>query len=177
MAGLNLLVDEHDFTIEQAADSLITTILRAGESVQHTRLGKPLVIGSKAFTENYILATFFAKYIEATTPYATELRLGFGGTKLLFDAFTTGSVALYPEYTGTALLVFLQPDAAVIDSLLQSPEKIYTFTNKGLSQSFGAVMLPSLGFNNTTALMMREDLANELGIASISDLKNYINRF
>ncbi len=177
MSGLNLKVDQHEFSIEQAADSLMASVLNEREkSTQYGRQAGELVIGSKAFTENYILATFISKYIEATTPYQTSLKLGFGGTKLLFDALVNDDISLYPEYTGTALLVFIKPDKIVIDSLLNSPEKIYTFTNNELMRQFKARIYPSLGFNNTTALMMRKEMAGQLQIETISDLKNYINR-
>jgi osmoprotectant transport system permease protein len=178
IAYLNLKVDQHEFTIEQAADSLLSAVTVGVFAKNPTLSAKEkLVIGSKAFTESYILATFLSEYVQATTGYPTDLKLGFGGTKLLFDAFLSGDIKLYPEYTGTALLVFVQPSKTVIDSLLQSPEKIHTFTNRELKEDFGVVMLPSFGFNNTTALMMREELANQLEFVTISDLKNYINRF
>ncbi|WP_339815436.1 ABC transporter permease/substrate-binding protein [uncultured Imperialibacter sp.] len=178
IAYLNLKVDQHEFSIEQAADSLLSSVTKGVFAKNPALPGKEkLVIGSKAFTESYILATFLSEYVETTTGYPTDLKLGFGGTKLLFDAFLSGDIKLYPEYTGTALLVFVQPSKTVIDSLLQSPEKIHTFTNSELKEDFGVVMLPSFGFNNTTALMMREELADQLGIVTISDLKNYIIRF
>lgn len=177
MSALNLKVDSHEFSVEQAADSLLSVLQTRGLIVANpgARKNESLVIGSKAFTESYILATFLSKYIEAATPYSTDLKLGFGGTKLLFDAFVNDDISIYPEYTGTALLVFVQPPASIKDSLIHSPAEVFAFTNEALEKSFGATMLPSFGFNNTTALMMRSAKANELGITTISDLKNYIN--
>lgn len=179
MAYLNLQVDSHRLTVEQAADSLLkyslkkTTVplIRNGEEN-----GRRLVIGSKAFTENYILASFFARYIESTTPYQTDLKLGFGGTKLLFDALRKGAVDLYPEYTGTAWLLFAKPDKRQFDSLKLKPEGVFFSASQSLNDLYGITMFPSLGFNNTTALMMKRKKAVALNIHTISDLKNYLGQ-
>jgi osmoprotectant transport system permease protein len=134
-----------------------------------------LVVGSKNFTENFILAEMFAALIESESQLTVELRQGFGGTKLLMDAIKNGDVDMYPEYTGTALLVMLKPPSPVIDSLIQSPEKVYSYVKEECKKRFDLTWLSPLGFNNTTALMMREAHADSLGIRSISDLKTYIN--
>ncbi len=135
-----------------------------------------LVVGSKNFTENFILAEMFAALIELESNLSVELRQGFGGTKLLMDAIKNGDVDMYPEYTGTALLVMLQPPAHVIDSLIGSPERVYQYVQKECRDKFDLSWLPPLGFNNTTALMMREEEARRLGIENISDLKEYLAR-
>ena len=180
MAYLNLQVDSHRLTVEQAADSLLKFCI--GKTTNRPKIrnsgknGGKLVIGSKAFTENYILASFFARYIESTTPYHTDLKLGFGGTKLLFDALREGAVDLYPEYTGTAWLVFAKPEKPLFDSLKLNPEAVYLSTRQSLNDLYGVTMFPSLGFNNTTALMMKRVKAIELNIHTISDLKNYLRQ-
>ncbi|WP_367281456.1 ABC transporter permease/substrate-binding protein [Porifericola rhodea] len=133
-----------------------------------------LVIGSKNFTENFILAEMFAALVESQTDLTVELRQGFGGTKLLIDAIRSGAVDIYPEYTGTALLVMIQPPTHVVDSLIKSKEKVYHYVQQKSQEDFGLSWLQPLGFNNTTALMMREEKAEELDIKSISDLRSYI---
>lgn len=135
-----------------------------------------LVIGSKNFTENFILAEMFAALIESESRLIVELRQGFGGTKLLMDAIKNGDVDVYPEYTGTALLVMLQPPSHVVDSLIRSPEKVYQYVQRECSDQFDLTFLPPLGFNNTTALMMREQEADSLDIQSISDLKEHLKQ-
>lgn len=135
-----------------------------------------LVIGSKNFTENFILAEMFAALVESESRLKVELRQGFGGTKLLMDAIKNGDVDLYPEYTGTALLVMLQPPSYVVDSLIRSPEKVYQYVQRECSDQFDLTFLPPLGFNNTTALMMRKEEADRLDIQSISDLKEHLKQ-
>lgn len=133
-----------------------------------------LVVGSKNFTENFILAEMFTALIESHTDLSVELKQGFGGTKLLMDAIRSGGVDMYPEYTGTGLLVMLQPPAQVIDSLIKSREKVYEYVQEESERRFDLKWLQPLGFNNTTALMMRKEKAQALGIENISDLKNYV---
>ena len=141
------------------------------------KTGTPdIVVGSKNFTENFILAELFAALIEGNTDLTVELRQGFGGTKLLMDALKVGAVDLYPEYTGTVLLVMLKPEKAVIDSLIQDKDQLYTYVQQASERRFNLTFLPPLGFNNTTALMMREKQAEQLNLKSISDLGMYMNR-
>jgi osmoprotectant transport system permease protein len=135
-----------------------------------------IVVGSKSFTENFILAEMFAALIESQTNLVVELRQGFGGTKLLMDAIKSGAVDVYPEYTGTGLLVMLQPSTQVIDSLIKSREKVYEYVQEKSQSRFNLSWLQPLGFNNTTALMMRREDAQALKVESISDLKEYVTK-
>ncbi|MGB3778385.1 MAG: ABC transporter permease/substrate-binding protein [Tunicatimonas sp.] len=135
-----------------------------------------LVVGSKNFTENFILAELFTMLIEANTNLTVELKQGFGGTKLLMDAIKLGDVDLYPEYTGTVLLVMLQPPPEVLDSLTGNKDRVYDFAQSEVQRRFDLTLLPPLGFNNTAALMMREAQAKRLGLTTISDLKEYVKR-
>jgi len=177
MAQLNLLVDTQKMTIEEAADSLMQSLnRRAAPLISGKRTEDKIVIGSKAFTESYILAQFFSLYIETYTSYETELRLGFGGTQLLFEALSYGHIDIYPEYTGTAWLLFTNPTEDVIDSLKTFPQQLLIHINQQLKTKHQQILLPPLGFNNTTALMIREKDAVGLKIKSISDLKNYVIR-
>lgn len=177
IAQLNLLVDTQKMTIEDAADSLLRSVSGGVSPIfAGSRTGDKIVVGSKAFTESYILAHFFSLYIEAYTPYETELRLGFGGTQLLFEALSYGDIDIYPEYTGTAWLLFTNPSKDVIDSLKPFPEQLFIHINQQLKAKHEQILLPPLGFNNTTAIMIREEFAYRLKIKSISDLKNYVNQ-
>lgn len=133
-----------------------------------------LVIGSKTFTENFILAEMFAILIESYSGLTVSLKQGFGGTKLLMDAIKAGEIDLYPEYTGTGLLVLLQPEKQVIDSLIRDRDKVYNYVKRESQQKFSLIWLQPLGFNNTTAMMMRKKQAEELNIKSISDLKRHV---
>ncbi len=133
-----------------------------------------LVVGSKNFTENFILAELFTLLIESNSNLTVELKQGFGGTKLLMDAIKLGDVDLYPEYTGTVLLVMLQPSPEVLDTLTGDKDRVYDYVQREVQQRFNLTLLSPLGFNNTAALMMREEQANQLGLSTISDLKEYV---
>ncbi|MEC4680336.1 MAG: glycine betaine ABC transporter substrate-binding protein, partial [Nitrospirota bacterium] len=62
-----------------------------------------IIVGSKNFLENRLLAEMFAQLIEAQTTLQVERRLGLAGTQICFEALKTGGIDLYPEYTGTGL--------------------------------------------------------------------------
>ncbi len=145
-------------------------------TVDKKRGDADLVVGSKNFTENFILAELFTMLIEANSDLTVELKQGFGGTKLLMDAIKLGDVDLYPEYTGTVLLVMLQPPPAVLDSLTGSKDRVYDYAQREVQRRFDLTLLPPLGFNNTAALMMREAQATRLGLTTISDLKKYVEQ-
>jgi osmoprotectant transport system substrate-binding protein/osmoprotectant transport system permease protein len=115
-----------------------------------------LKVGSKRFTESYILGEVLARTARA------EHKPGLGSTGIVFSALKAGSIDLYPEYTGTIAKEILKlegdPD---LDAL-----------NRALApQGFG-VAVP-LGFNNGYALAMREDRALALGIRKLSDLAQH----
>ncbi len=76
----------------------------------------------------------------------------------------------YPEYTGTGFLVLHSPPQDTIDQLICNPEEVYTFVKRESARAFNLRWLKPIGFNNTYALMMREDLAEEMGVERVSDL-------
>ncbi|MGB5928006.1 MAG: glycine betaine ABC transporter substrate-binding protein, partial [Cyclobacteriaceae bacterium] len=112
--------------------------------------------------------------VENYTSLDADLRLGFGGTKLVFDALRTGEIDMYPEYTGTGLLVILQEDPNELKDIMRDPDKVYGHVNREFQKQYNLEWLAPLGFNNTFAMMMREDQAEKLGIESVSDLKLYL---
>ncbi len=133
-------------------------------SVFSSQSKRKIVIGSKAFTESYILAELIAQKLEHKG-ISVERRFGMGGTGILFQALMSEMIDVYPEYTGT-----------IARSLLKIP---YTGNDhdtlyKGLSK-IGLDMTKSIGPNNTYALGMAQEQAKELKISTISDLKNYPN--
>ena len=120
-----------------------------------------IIIGSKKFTESYVLAEI-AKRSLGETGRAVEHRQGMGGTIILWEALRTGQISLYPEYTGTIAEEILKTPGAV------TPEAIRT----ELAEA-GVGMSGELGFDNTYALVMRRELALAKGIHRISDLRGH----
>ncbi|GAC1592813.1 MAG: hypothetical protein NVS3B25_13860 [Hymenobacter sp.] len=133
-------------------------------------------LGSKIFAEQYILAELYAALIRGNTDLAVETKTGLGGTTICFEALRTGAIDMYPEYTGTGLLVLLQPRPAVVDSLGGRPAAVLAYVRAEFARRYGLAWLAPLGFNNTYALLMRQRQARQLGIASVSDLSSYLRR-
>ncbi|MBK6006752.1 ABC transporter permease subunit [Ramlibacter ginsenosidimutans] len=119
----------------------------------------PVVVGSKRFTESYLLGEIVRQTYERSG-IAAEHRQGLGNTAVMEQALATHGIDLYPEYTGTIVRELLKKDA---------PAPTLEQINAWLAPHGLKAGIP-LGFNNSYALAMREDDAARLGIASISDL-------
>jgi len=123
---------------------------------------KPLVVGSKNFTESVILGELVAQKLEASG-CKVDRRLNMGGTFVCDSAIRSGALDAYVEYSGTALTAILkQPittDRAAVDKTVSD-----AYTKANLHWG------PNLGFNNTFAMIVRKDDAQSLGLQKISDL-------
>jgi osmoprotectant transport system permease protein len=118
-----------------------------------------LRIGSKRFTESYILAQVLAQTSAPHTPKPPAVRQGLGNTAIVYAALRSGSIDVYPEYLGTISLEILQS---------KTPMSIEAMNTALAPLGLGATI--PLGFNNGYALAMRENTAQRLGITSLSDL-------
>src|SRR6266849_1859696 len=116
-------------------------------------------VGSKSFTESYILAEIAAQVIERVGEARAERRHGLGGTGITYRAIASGAIDLYPEYTGTLARIILKNPA------LRTPEAI-----RARLRPSGLTMSEPLGFNNTYALAVRVEMAERLELRSIGDL-------
>jgi osmoprotectant transport system permease protein len=119
-----------------------------------------LNVGSKRFTESYILGEIIKQSAQATGETTATHSQGLGNTAIVLNALTTGSIDVYPEYTGTIAREILKLDDVPPLSEL----------NARLAAMGLAVAVP-LGFNNTYALAMRGEDARAKSIARLSDLK------
>jgi osmoprotectant transport system permease protein len=119
-----------------------------------------LVVGSKRFTESYILGEIALQTARSAGAQA-EHKQGMGNTGILFAAIKSGSIDLYPDYTGTVARELLKSEASDLESL-----------NRGL-QSLGLGVAVPLGFEDTYALAMLDSEAKRLGVKSISDLAGH----
>jgi osmoprotectant transport system permease protein len=117
-----------------------------------------VVVGSKNFTEGYIVAEMVAQALEAGG-FEVDRRFGLGGTLVCFDALTNGGIDVYVEYSGTLEQAILKldgrPSAGEIDAHL---------ANRGVRR------LAPLGFDNTYAIVVKEALAARLGLGTIGSL-------
>lgn len=123
--------------------------------------GKSVVIGSKKFTESYVLGEIATRSLNEAG-ISTEHRQGMGGTIILWEALRSGQIDLYPEYTGTISQEILKRT----DQL--TFEQIASELGKA-----GVGMTEPLGFNNTYALVMLRSRAQKLGLRRVSDLQKH----
>jgi osmoprotectant transport system permease protein len=123
-----------------------------------------LRIGSKRFTESYILGEVLKQTVSFETggKTAVEHRPGMGNTGILYAALKGGAIDLYPEYTGTIAREILKVDGN------PSLEEI----DRALAPR-GLGVAVKLGFNNSYALAMRDDRARALGIRTLSDFAKH----
>jgi len=122
---------------------------------------QPVIIGSKKFTESYVLAEI-AKRKLTDGGIPAEHRQGMGGTIILWEALRGGQIDIYPEYTGT-----------ITQEILKSDQQVGIQQIENALGKIGIGMTEPLGFNNTYALVMRRDRAEQLGIRAISDLQKH----
>lgn len=123
----------------------------------------PIVVGSKKFTESYVLGEI-AKTVLERSGFTVQQRAGMGGTIILWQALRGGQIDLYPEYTGT-----------IGEEILKTRERLSEEAMRKALGEFGVGMSAELGFNNTYALVMRRAEADRLGIRTISDLRRHQN--
>lgn len=174
MIEMNFQVDERGRDPREVAREFLK---EQGFRTETDYTGEPdLTIGGKNFTEQFILGHMFAILIENYTSLTVDTKLGLAGTKIVFDALVNGALDLYPEYTGTGLYVWLKEEKSVADSLDNSQEKIYQYVKKRSRKQFNISWLEPLGFENTYAIMMRNEQAKKLSINSISGLAEYLER-
>jgi len=126
--------------------------------------GDRLVITSKFFTEQVILAELLAQHIEARAGIAVERKPNLGGTLLVHKAMLSGDVDLYVEYTGTALTTVLgetpQGDSAAVARRVREE----------YAQRFSLQVTEPLGFENTFAMVVRGEDARNKRLAKTSDI-------
>jgi osmoprotectant transport system permease protein len=123
--------------------------------------GGAVRVASKTFTESVVLGEIATQLVRAAGAPA-EHRRGLGGTRLVWNALEAGEVDLYPEYTGTMWQeIFRGQQRGDGEDLARL---------RRLLEPRGLALIGPLGFNNTYALGMREDVAARLGIRTTSDL-------
>ncbi|MBL0142032.1 MAG: ABC transporter permease subunit [Betaproteobacteria bacterium] len=122
---------------------------------------EPLRVGSKRFTESYVLGELLAQSAERAGE-RVELRPGLGNTAILFEALSRGAIDAYPEYTGTIAREILK----------QTQPLDLAGLNRRLAPMGLAASIP-LGFSDGYALGIRESVAAAKGIATVSDLARH----
>ena len=125
---------------------------------------RKIVVGSKFFTEQVLLAELLAQHIEALTGIPVERKTNLGGTLLLHKAMLAGELDLYVEYTGTALTTVLN------EAPRGSANDVYREVKQQYAGRFGLEVGEPLGFENTFAMVIRGEDAKNLKLQRLSDI-------
>jgi osmoprotectant transport system substrate-binding protein len=127
--------------------------------------GKPAVtIGTKDFTEEFVLGNLYAQALEAKG-YQVNLKENIGSTEIIDKALTSGEIDGYPEYTGVSLSV-----VAKNDILAESPEQTQQLV-KEFYEGRGQVVSEATPFQDTDAIATTKEFASENGLTQVEDLK------
>ena len=123
------------------------------------------VIGTKTFTEQYVLASLIEQWLGAAGLTARR-REGLGSS-VIFDALRTGEIDVYVDYSGTIWANQLRR------SDVKPRAEVLAAISAALRERHGIVMLGPLGFENAYALAMAGDRAQALGVRSIAELARH----
>ena len=125
-----------------------------------------VTIGSKNFTEEFILGNIYAQALKAAG-YNVKTQLNLGSEQIALKALKSGQIDAYPEYTGTALTSFFKVKTADIPS---DPTKAYDQTKAEFGKQ-GITALPPTPFTDSNAVAVMPATAKKLSLKNISDLK------
>jgi len=122
-----------------------------------------LIVGSKNFTEQVVLAELMAQHLESRLGIEVKRRANLGGTLICHEAVRTGQIDLYIEYTGTALTAVLHEEPS------SDPAEVLRRVRDGYDKQFGLEVTAPLGFDNSFAIVIRGDDARRLNLRTLSE--------
>lgn len=126
-----------------------------------------IVVGSKNFTESFILGELIAQQIEAHTNLKVERRFYLAGTYICQQAILSGRIDVYPEYTGTALTAVLKQTASSDRAI------VYQRVKQEYEKRFDLTIEPAFGFNDTFAMEIRGEDARRLHLQTLSQAAQF----
>jgi osmoprotectant transport system substrate-binding protein len=126
-----------------------------------------IVVGSKNFTESFILGELIAQQIEAHTNLKVERRFYLAGTYICQQAMLAGRIDIYPEYTGTALTAILK------QGISRDKREVYERVKDEYERQFGLTLAPAFGFNDTFAMEIRGEDARRLNLRTLSQAAQF----
>ena len=133
--------------------------------------GNSVTIGTKDFGESVVLGEIFSQLIEEKTDLKVNRKLNMGGTFVCFEAIKKGDIDIYPEYTGTGLTAQLKMD------VISDPDQAYDVVAEEFDKQFDIKWLEPLGFNNTYTLAVSNEVYEEYGLETFSDLAKVSENF
>ena len=141
-----------------------TAALLVSCSPSHTNR---IVVGSKNFTESFILGELIAQQIETHTNLKVERRFYLAGSYICQQAILAGRIDIYPEYTGTALTAILKQPAS------NDRAEVYQRVKSEYERRFALTLGPAFGFNDTFAMEIRGEDARKLNIRTLSQAAQF----
>ena len=128
--------------------------------------GPTITVGSKNFTEQFVLGELYAQALEANG-FTVERQLNLGSEQLADEALQSGEIDFYPEYTGTALVALLGYEG----ENPPSPEETYEEARSRYAERDPAdTMLQYANFNNNYGIFVRREVAEQYGLQTLDDL-------
>jgi osmoprotectant transport system substrate-binding protein len=147
-------------------DDAAGTAAATTEETSGDKSAATVVIGTKDFTEEFILGELYKQALEAKG-YTVELKKNIGSTEIIDKALTSGEINFYPEYTGTALTVVHGAEGSE-----DSAESTYDAA-KAAYEERGQTLLEMTPFSDSDALAVRKEDADANGLEAIGDLKEF----
>lgn len=132
--------------------------------------GGTIKVGSKDFTEQFILGEMYALVLE-NSGLKVERKLNLGGTPVAQAGLESGQIDLYPEYTGTGLLTVLKQPAN------SDQKQVFDTVAKAYKEKYNLVWLDPAPMNNTQALAITQEISAKYSIKTISDMVKQANQF
>jgi len=143
---------------------LVVTLFGRSSPFSGKRAGV-IRIGSKNFSEQFVLGEMMAQMIEEHTDLYVDRRFNLGGTMICHWGLLQDEIDLYPEYTGTGLLAILRRP------VISDPQKTFSTVQTEYRRRYDLRWMPSFGFSNSYAICIRKEQAGRAGWTKISDLK------
>jgi osmoprotectant transport system permease protein len=128
---------------------------------------RPVVIGAKTFTEQYILSEILARHIAREAGSPTQVRASLGST-VAFDALRSGDIDVYVDYSGTIWATVMRRETVGADR-----DQVLFEMEQYLTEEHDITLVGALGFENAYAMAMPRGTADRLGVTTISDLARH----
>ncbi len=123
-----------------------------------------ITIGTKQFSEQLILGNIMKELVEKKTDLKVEAKFGAGGTQVLFNALKNKEIDAYVDYTGTTYVDILKHKPS------SNPEEVYNTTKQEFMDQYKLAVLAPMKFNNTYALGVTQETAQQYNLNTLSDL-------
>ena len=124
---------------------------------------KKVIVGSKDFTENEIVAEIYALTLEEAG-FTVERRMNIAGS-VVHTSITSGEIDLYPEYTGTGLISILGMEA------MTDQDQVYNTVREAYNEQFQITWLDYAQANDGQGLFISRRASDAYGITNISQLQ------